>query len=85
MSQVWSDHKDAANKALEAKDWEAAIKEWQGALDEAEKFAKGDGRLVTALEGLAQVQFLKGNHAESENGNRLFRFIIHTALLMFFL
>jgi tetratricopeptide (TPR) repeat protein len=67
MSQVWIDHKDAANKALDAKDWDLASKEWQAAIEEAEKFAKGDGRLVTSIEGLAQVQFLKGNHAEAES------------------
>jgi len=67
MSQVWTDLKDSAYKALEEKDLETAVKDWQAALGRAEKFAKGDGRLVTSLEGLAQVQFVKGNYAEAES------------------
>lgn len=67
MSQVWTDLKDSANKAMDLKDWETAARDWQSALDEAEKFAKGDGRKVTAIEGLAQVQFARGNYAEAES------------------
>lgn len=66
MSQIWTDLKDSANKAMELKDWDTAAKDWQAALDESEKFAKGDGRIVTSLEGLAQVQFARGNFAEAE-------------------
>jgi tetratricopeptide (TPR) repeat protein len=66
MSQVWTDLKDSANKAIEMGDLEGAIKDWHAAIDESENFAKGDGRLVTSVEGLAQAQFLKGNHAEAE-------------------
>jgi tetratricopeptide (TPR) repeat protein len=67
MSKIWSDLRDSAVSAMENQDLEAANKDWQAALVEAEKFAKTDGRAVATLEGLAQCEYLSGNYPTSES------------------
>src|SRR5208283_5716378 len=67
MSKIWSDLRDSAVSAMEQQDYEAANKDWQTALVEAEKFAKSDGRTVATLEGLAQCEYGSGNLAAAES------------------
>jgi tetratricopeptide (TPR) repeat protein len=66
MSKVWSDLRDSAASAMEKNDLEAAHKDWQAAMEEAEKFAKTDGRTVATVEGMAQCEYLRGNWEKAE-------------------
>lgn len=67
MSQVWSDLRDSATKAMAARDYHTALLDWQSALAESDTFAEGDGRRVTSLEGLAQAHLAKGDLGEAES------------------
>ena len=67
MSKTWSDLRDSAVIAMEKEDYEAANKAWQAALEEAEQFAKTDGRTVATLEGAAQCEYLSGNFPAAES------------------
>lgn len=67
MSQVWTDLRDSATKAMAARDYHTALLDWQSALAEADTFAEGDGRRVASLEGLAQAHLAKGDLDEAES------------------
>jgi tetratricopeptide (TPR) repeat protein len=67
MSKTWSDLRDSAVSNIENQDLEAANKDWQAAMTEAENFAKTDGRTVATIEGLAQCEYLSGNCASAES------------------
>ncbi len=66
MSKTWSELRDSATAHIENNDLDAAHKDWQAAMDEAEKFAKTDGRTVATIEGMAQCEYLIGNFQTAE-------------------
>ena len=67
MSDDWTALKTDAARAMTDNDFGQAVAFWQSALMESEKFAKGDGRHVESMEGLARAHFARQSWPEAES------------------
>lgn len=62
----WDQQMDAGRKALEARHYSEAEKDYKAALEEAEGFGSSDPRLITSLETLVELYHRQGMPAPQE-------------------
>lgn len=63
VAVTWEVLSASVEKALQAQDWEEAETMALAALEEAEEFESGDGRLAMTLESLAELYYLQGKYS----------------------